>query len=567
MYVYRNLEPILRKVAGQSPVLTIMGPRQSGKTTLAKRVFHNHEYISLEPLDERTFASEDPRGFLKRFSEGAIIDEVQHVPELLSYLQTIVDDGPVCGRWILTGSQNFALLEKVSQSLAGRTSLHTLLPLCWEEAIRFPKYPNNLEQALYTGGFPRIFDQGRSPTSWLGDYIDTYIKRDVRSLNNIGNLATFHRFLQLCAGRSGSLLNYSNLASDSGISQSTAKRWISVLEASYILVCIYAFHGNPRKRVTKMPKLYFLDTGLMCQLLGIRRADQIYSHPLRGQIFETWIATEIIKTRSNLGIHDGIHFYRDHNSIEVDFVIPDEPSILLVEVKSTSTPSSSLWRRSRRVKKHFKDLSKPVNSFIAYAGDAIHEHKDGTIVPWQNLNSLWQPPSLHETDDETAISVSANSQPLPGVEVFALFPNKTCVDAVTDEHGVARLKLHSVEKPMKIYAASIGFAANLEIDWVPRERKLHLELCPMDYGGSQIIKKGIGAIPGMSGTLKPILDKKNRTYIYTDNIAINGGEQEPVDFEFGKTMHLMDAYGQERNIRIIDITGKVALLEYQPVKR
>ena len=439
MIIKRNLEPNLRQAAGQSPVLTVTGPRQSGKTTLVKAVFQNHTYVNLESHDNRAFARENPRGFLKQFGDGVIIDEVQYVPELLSYIQAIVDDNPARGRWILTGSQNFALLEQVSQSLAGRTSLHHLLPLCLDEIRQFPRHPNDLEQTLYSGCYPRIFDEGRNPTRWLGDYVDTYLERDVRSLSNVGDLATFHRFVQLCAGRSGGLLNYSTLATDCGISQSTAKRWISVLEASYITVCVHSFRGNPRKRVTKMPKLYFLDTGLMCYLLGIRKPEQILSHPLRGQIFETWVVAEIMKTRFNRSMHDGLYFYRDHNGIEVDLVVPEVEKILLVEAKSSATPSSSLLRGTKRVKKHLQHLPQPISTFVAYGGDRIQQHQDGTLIPWQNLNSLWQSQISDETDDGTvAISVSADSQPLSGVEVLALFPNKTWVGALTDEYGVAR---------------------------------------------------------------------------------------------------------------------------------
>ncbi len=471
------------------------------------------------------------------------------------------------GRWILTGSQNFALIEQVSQSLAGRTSLHRLLPLCWDEVRRFPQHPKNLEQALYTGGYPRIFDEGRNPTRWLGDYIDTYLERDVRSLSNIGNLATFHRFIQLCAGRSGSLLNFSTLATDCGISQSTAMRWISVLETSYILVCIYSFHGNPRKRVTKMPKLYSIDTGLMCNLLGIRRAEHIFSHPLRGQIFETWVVAEIMKGQFNLGIGDRLHFYRDHNQIGVDLVIPEIENIQLIEAKSTSTPSISLLRRTRRTMKHFQDLPQSINVFVVYGGEQTHHHKEGTFIPWRQLNQLWQPQRTDKTDDKiVAISVSSESQPLSGVEILALFPNKTWVTAITDEYGVARLELYSIDIPMKVYAASSGFAAYIGIDWVPQATKLHIELNPLSYGGSVIFRDGSGEIPEISGRLNPVLDNQNRTYLYVSNVAINDGEQQPVSFDIGETIHLMDAFGQERTIRIIDITGQAVLVEYQPAE-
>lgn len=564
MIVTRNLEPKLRQAAGRWPILTITGPRQSGKTTLAKTVFKDHAYVNLELPQSRSFARDNPRGFLEQFRAGVIIDEVQYVPELLSYIQVIVDGNPTRGRWILTGSQNFALLEQISQSLAGRTSLHQLHPLCWDEVRQFAQPPENLEQALYTGGYPRIFAEYHNPTEWHDEYFQTYLQRDVRTLSNIGNLEIFQQFIRLCAGRSGSLIKYSTLATDCGISRPTAREWISVLEASFILVRIFPFRGNPRKRLTKMPKLYFLDTGLMCYLLGIHEPEHIPLHPLRGQIFETWVVSEIMKRRFNLGVHDGLHFYRDHNGIEVDLVIPEVEKILLIEAKSTSTPSSSLFRRIRRVNEHLKHLPQSINAFVVYGGDTFQQRKDGAFIPWQELNLLWQLPNSDKADDKRVdISVSVESQPLSGVEILAIFPNKTWVTAATDKYGAVRLKLYSVDQPMKVFAASTGFAAYLASDWVPQERNLHIELHPLANGGSIIFRNGTGEIPNVSGQLNLMLDTQQRTYLYADNIAINDGKQQPVNFELGETMNLMDALGQERNIRIVDITGQAVLLEYE----
>ena len=566
MIVTRILEPQLRQAAGQSPILTITGPRQSGKTTLVKTVFKDHAYVNLELPQSRSSAKDDPRGFLAQFRAGVIIDEVQNAPELLSYIQVIVDDNPVRGRWILTGSQNFALLKQVKQSLAGRTSLHQLHPLCWDEVRQFTPQPENLEQALFTGGYPRIFAENHNPTEWHGEYFQSYLQRDVRTLSNIGNLETFQQFIQLCAGRSGSLIKYSTLAMDCGISRPTAREWINVLEASFILVRIYPFRGNPRKRLTKMPKLYFLDTGLMCYLLGIREPEQVLLHPLRGQMFETWVVSEIMKGRFNVGVHDRLNFYRDHNGIEVDLVIPDMEKILLIEAKPTSTPSSSLFRRIRRVKKHLQHLPQSVNAFVVYGGDRFQQLKDGAFIPWQELKLLWQSPSSNRLDDKRVeVSVSTESLPLAGVEVLALFPNKTWVSASTDENGVARLGLYTVDQPMKVYAASAGFAACLETDWMPQEGDLHMELNPLANGGSDIFRNGTGEIPNLSGQLNPILDAQQRTCLSADNIAINDGKQQPVNFELGETMHLLDALGNERCIRIINITGRAVLLEYEPL--
>lgn len=401
MIVDRRLEPKLRQAAGRSPVLTITGPRQSGKTTIVKKIFKSHAYVNLEIPNHRQYAINDPLEFLSQFQDGLIIDEVQYAPELLSYIQSIVDENPQRGRFILTGSQNLALLEQVSQSLAGRTSLHQLHPLSWDELRQFPNHAKNLEQALYTGGYPRIFNEAQNPSKWLGDYVQTYLERDVRKVRNIDNYEAFHRFIQLCAGHSGSLLKYSNLASNCGISEPTVKKWIGVLEAGFILFRVFAFHGNPRKRIVKMPKLYFFDTGLMCYLLGIHEPDQIRSHPIRGQIFETWVAAELTKIQLNSELPHELHFYRDHNGIEADLVIPQTQNILLVEAKSTSTPSPSLLRRAKRVKKHFHGLPQSIDTFVVYGGEQFQRHKEGTLVPWRDLNSMWNPSGQTKTAGKT----------------------------------------------------------------------------------------------------------------------------------------------------------------------
>ena len=229
---------------------------------------------------------------------------------MLSYLQGVIDKNPAHGHWILSGSQNLSLLESVSQSLAGRTEVHQLLPLTWSEIRRFPQHPASLEEALFGGGYPRIFDQELDPSAWIRSYVATYLERDVRTISNIGDLTTFQRFVELCAGRSAQLLNYSSLANDCGISQPSAKAWFSILEASFIAFHLPAFNANLRKRLVKMPKLYFYDTGLACWLLGIREPQQLRSHPLRGAIFETWVVSEILKHRVNRGETRGLSFYR-----------------------------------------------------------------------------------------------------------------------------------------------------------------------------------------------------------------------------------------------------------------
>ncbi len=382
----RNLAPKLIEAARKFPSITLTGPRQSGKTTLCKSLFPRHPYSSLEALDVRAFATEDPRAFLAQFPEGCIIDEVQRAPGLLSYLQGIIDEDPAPGRWILTGSQNFSLLKSVSQSLAGRTAVYNLFPLVRNEITRFDKYPGNLEETLFAGGYPRIFDLDLDPADWFRSYVTTYIERDVRTISNVADIATFQRFVQLCAGRTAQLLKYSSLAGDCGISQPSAKAWLNILETSFIVFRLPQFHSNLRKRLVKMPKLHFYDTGLVCWLLGIRTPEQLRSHPLRGPIFETWVASEIIKHRSNSGETAGLSFYRDRNGAEADIIIERSSGITLVDAKSTATASSSLFSGVRRVHKHLSKLPRPSDIAIVYGGDDFQQRTDGNIIPWHRLH-------------------------------------------------------------------------------------------------------------------------------------------------------------------------------------
>jgi hypothetical protein len=349
----------LKKSAAQYPVLTVTGPRQSGKTTLVRSLFAKHDYVSLETPDVREFAAEDPHGFLGQFGGGVVLDEVQRVPNLFSYIQGIVDATDKPGQFVLTGSQNFLLLQQVSQSLAGRTAVFHLLPFSQAELggreplpieeigralpKRKPK-DESLFHTLFTGAYPRIHDKGLDPQEWLRNYYQTYIERDVRSILNIGDIETFGRFVRLCAGRTGQLLNLSSLGADCGVSHATAKRWLSVLEASFIVYLLRPHHRNFSKRLVKSPKLYFLDTGLLCYLLRIRSADELVTHSSRGAVFETFVLTELLKTYLNQGIEPDVHFWRDSAGNEVDLVIDHGTELVPIEIKSGETIAADFFK-------------------------------------------------------------------------------------------------------------------------------------------------------------------------------------------------------------------------------
>jgi len=379
--IERNLAPRVISAARSFPAVTITGPRQSGKSTLCRALFPDHPYMNLELPDQRRFAIEDPRAFLDQFPNGAVLDEIQRAPELTSYLQGLIDDDPRHGRWVLTGSQNFALVESVSQSLAGRSAMLNLLPLTWTEIKRFETFPATLEEALVAGGYPRIFERKIPPDEWFSAYVANYVERDVRLLANIGDLTTFQHFLALCAGRVGQLLNYSSLASDCGISQPTAKAWFSILEASFIAFRLPAWSGNLRKRLVKMPKLHFYDSGLVCWLLGIRTAQQLRVHPARGAIFESWVAAEIAKHRANAGERGGLYFYRDQNGVEADLLIDGANGLTVIESKAGKTVTADLIAPASRVA---ATLGQRVTSrpWIVYGGDTPQRRSDCTLLPW-----------------------------------------------------------------------------------------------------------------------------------------------------------------------------------------
>lgn len=341
--IQRQLREYCLKMAAVYPVLTITGPRQSGKTTLVRRTFPDKPYVNLEAPDRREYAMRDPRGFLATLPDGAIIDEVQHVPQLCSYIQEIVDADNRNGLYILTGSHQPLLQQSISQSLAGRTALLTLLPFSLEEMSALPaRYTS--DEYMTNGFYPRIYDQGIPAVQSHADYIGTYIERDIRSLMQLRNISLFQRFLALCAGRCGQLLNLKSLADDSGISHTTAREWMSLLEACYVIYLLKPWHVNIGKRLVKSPKLYFYDVGIASYLLGIHTSQHIVQHPLRGHLFENMVVMDVYKHICHHARHNKIYFYRDSNNNEVDLIIEDGPQYIPIEIKSAQTINGSFFK-------------------------------------------------------------------------------------------------------------------------------------------------------------------------------------------------------------------------------
>jgi predicted AAA+ superfamily ATPase len=332
----------LRKLARGFPVLSITGPRQSGKTTLARACFPDLPHANLESPADRSFADQDPLGFLARFPDGAILDEIQHCPHLFSYLQVRVDEDGAMGRFVITGSQQFGLNARIAQSLAGRVGAVTLLPFSLDELAMAGRKPASLDTVLWQGFYPPLYDRPVDPGVWYDNYERTYLERDLRQLSSVQDLSVFQRFLRLCAGRTGQLVNFSALASDVGVSPNTVRNWLSILEASYVVRMLPPHHRNFNKRLVKSPKLYFLDPGLAASLLGITAADQLATHPLRGALFETLVFCELVKTRLNAGKRADLSFWRDNHGREVDFLCEDGGRLHAIEAKSalTVTPGS-----------------------------------------------------------------------------------------------------------------------------------------------------------------------------------------------------------------------------------
>lgn len=381
-YIKRKIESTILEAAKYFPVITVTGPRQSGKTTMLKQIFPHLHYYSLEDLDTRSFAMEDPVRFLHLHEDGMILDEVHNYPELLSYIQGIVDEQPQ-KKFVLSGSSNFALLKKVSQSLAGRSGVFELMPLSIEEVKGQIEYVDDADQLLYQGLYPAVCSCKNIPKFLYPSYVKTYLERDVRDLLNVKDIRLFNMFLKLCAGRIGSVFNASEIAGEIGVSSKTIQTWVSILQASYVVYLLPPYFENSRKRLTKSPKMYFCDTGLACTLLGIESAEQLAFDKMRGHLFENLIVVELLKRRLNEGKESNLYFYRDSNQNEVDILVNNGSSLDAIEVKSAMTYNPSFEKALLKVNEW---VNPPVGKrTIIYAGTLEDDKGDIRLLNYRNM--------------------------------------------------------------------------------------------------------------------------------------------------------------------------------------
>lgn len=385
LYIKREIEKEIKILAKEFPILAIMGPRQSGKTTLAKHLFPKHIYVSLENIDTREFANNDPRGFFDKYSKNVIIDEIQRVPELFSYLQTHSDNLNKIGQFVITGSQNYLLLEKVSQSLAGRAGLATLLPFSLAEIEKSKKIKNPSE-IIFNGSYPRLYAQKIRPTVFYDSYINTYLEKDVRQITNIKNFDIFRKFLVVIAGRTGQILNVSAIAAECGLSRATIDEWLNILEASYIIFRLRPFYKNYKKQVIKSPKIFFYDTGIVCSLLGITGADQVDKHYLKGNIFETFVISEFIKNNFNFAKSGNFFYWRDSKGREIDLIIEHNLNIHAVEIKFSKTIKSTFFKNLDYL--GALDKKRKIKKYLVYIGKENYIRNLTGVINWKKLNFI-----------------------------------------------------------------------------------------------------------------------------------------------------------------------------------
>ena len=380
--VQRIAKAKLKDLASKFKCVAVTGARQAGKTTLVKEVFSSKPYVSLENPDIRRFALEDPRGFLQTYPDGAVLDEVQRVPELFSYIQEVLDNSSKKGMFILTGSNNFLLQQNISQTLAGRVGYLNLLPFSIAELNKAKLLPASDDELMLKGFYPPIYDQEIPPSDWCPNYIRTYIERDVRQIKNISDLIVFERFVKLLAGRTGQELNNSALSVETGVDVKTIQSWIGILESSFIIYLLKPHHQNFNKTIVKRPKVYFYDTAIVCSLLGIQNLLQLETHPLRGAIFETMVVMEFVKLRTNKGLPVNLYFWRDKTGHEIDLIIDEAGELFPIEIKSGKTINTEFFRNID----YWKKLSGFENSYLLYAGIQKQHRSNGTVVSnWRSL--------------------------------------------------------------------------------------------------------------------------------------------------------------------------------------
>lgn len=374
------------EMAGKMPVISITGPRQSGKTTLAKSCFPGHDYVNLENPDTLDAAKSDPRLFLTQHNRGLIIDEAQLMPELFSYIQTLSDESGKTGEYILTGSQNFLMSVKISQSLAGRVFITHLLPLSFQELKKTPYWHDNPDHFIYKGFYPRIYDKEIAPELFYPSYIQTYAERDIRQIVNVSNLQLFQRFMRLAAGRIGQLLNYSNIANELGIDLKTVKSWFSILESSFMVFFLQPHHQNFSKRLVKTPKLYFYDTGLASSLLGIKKEEDLQAHWAKGALFENMILADMMKNYFNTAQTPPLFFWRDNTGNELDCLIDEYHAVKSVEIKSATTINPAFFKGLNYYNAFSKITAE--HTFLIYGGNKDQKRKEANILSWKNTEDL-----------------------------------------------------------------------------------------------------------------------------------------------------------------------------------
>ena len=383
----RTASARLRRLLQGFPVVTVTGPRQSGKTTLVRALLPDRPYVSLESPAAREFARQRPADFLRQFPQGAVIDEAQHAPELFSELQSVVDASGQMGLFVLTGSQNLSLLSRVTQSLAGRTALVELLPLSIGELRAAGRLDTAYATHLVKGFFPAIYSRDLDPHEWLQAFLVTYAERDARQLTAIQDLGAFQRFLNLVAARTGQLLNMQALGSDAGVSDKTVKHWLSILEACYLIHYLRPHGAHFGKRLIKMPKVYMTDVGLAAALIGIQDATQVMAHPLRGALFETMVVNELLKARCNAGLREPLYFWRDNIGTEVDVVLERGADIAAIEIKSGPTVASDAFGGLNKWRKYAAERGNyaAIHPALVYGGDSRFTRDGVDVMPWAGL--------------------------------------------------------------------------------------------------------------------------------------------------------------------------------------